>query len=62
MISQLPASLCPVLDFSLCLKQECPAVAAMPMLVQRGRGWGSEGEQGGCKERQVLHPAAVPVL
>lgn len=66
---QLPAFLCPVLDFALCLKQECPAAAAShsPCWYREG-GDAGDGEQGGsetlscCKERQALLPAALPML
>lgn len=47
---QLPAFLCPVLDFALCLKQECPAAAAShsPCWYREG-GDAGEGEQGGSE-------------
>lgn len=65
-IPQLPAFLCPALDFALRSKQECPA-SHSPCRYREG-GDAGKGEQGGstrlrcCKERQALLPAALPVL
>ena len=65
MIPQVPAFLCPVLDFLLCLKQECPTAAASHHPCRYGEGGSARRGRVmfGCrKERQAPLPAAVPVL